>query len=216
MADAFTEDEARARYLDVMGEELGLSFYELWQDCVRLHLLWRDFESLFLGKPENYHVMNEAAPSFFANLRDLFWNAILLHLCRLTDHPGDGKRTKLSLKRLPELVSDQENRSQLTVLVERLGASITFARAARDNFIAHTDHERAIGRAKKDLPGGSPAQVKEAIAIIAEVMNFVDQRYAGVPTAFTASRRSGDAESLLYVVRAGLDAEEKEIASYSV
>jgi hypothetical protein len=59
-----TSDEARALYIEKMGEQLGARFDALWQEVALLHLRWAEFAKLFGTKPR-IDLLNQAAPSFF-------------------------------------------------------------------------------------------------------------------------------------------------------
>ncbi|MGH6863084.1 MAG: hypothetical protein ACRECN_02235, partial [Methylocella sp.] len=59
-----TAEEAKANYIEKMGEPLGTQFAALFQEVARLHMVWGEFAELFGDEPR-VMVLNQAAPAMF-------------------------------------------------------------------------------------------------------------------------------------------------------
>ena len=92
-----TADDSKAPYVVAMGERLGEQFHALWLDVTRLHIKWSQFVEIFGTAPEQIDLLNRTAPSFFRIVEDIFWQDIMLHLCRLTDSAKSLGKENLSI-----------------------------------------------------------------------------------------------------------------------
>lgn len=87
---------------------------------------------------------------------------------------------------------------------------VGFARDWRNRRIAHTDLALALGQGAQPLEAASRQNVGEALEAIAAVLNRLQVAFLNTyPIPFDQVRGgAGNAESLLYVIRDGLEAEE--------
>jgi hypothetical protein len=86
---------------------------------------------------------------------------ILIHICRLTDHPKKGEANRFSLLLLPKLVKDRRLADERQKLLEGILQKCEFARDWRNRQIAHSNYSLAInpdGKAES-LPGVSRQQI---------------------------------------------------------
>ncbi len=127
--------ETERYYVEQMGEPLGALFYALWQEVAWLNLKWQEYIELFGKKPSRVELLNKAAPLFFRIVQDALWYDILMHIARLTDPPKSRGKPNLTIRRLPELVGNQE----LDSLVEEAKEAAEFCRDWRHRRIAHRD-----------------------------------------------------------------------------
>jgi hypothetical protein len=84
MAIHRSSEEVLEHYVSDMGPNLGPVFHRLWNDCVWLHLKWREYRSVFGSSEERIELLNSAARGFFGIVQDVLWQDILLHICRFT------------------------------------------------------------------------------------------------------------------------------------
>ena len=56
----------------------------------------------------------------------------MLHIARLTDHPGSGDRKNLSVKQLPELVEEENLRKKIDCLICSANKATEFCRVWRN------------------------------------------------------------------------------------
>lgn len=201
-----TAPETKQYYIEQMGEPLGALFYALWQEVAWLHLKWQEYVELFGKKPSRVDLLNKAAPLFFRVVQDTLWDDILLHIAKLTDPPKSAGKPNLTIRRLPELVGNQE----LDSLVEKALEATEFCRDWRHRRIAHRDLDLALAQNAQPLAVASREKVREALAAIDGVLNWVEQHYTGGVTYFSpVVTPPGGAETLLYVIHDGLKAREQ-------
>lgn len=191
-----------------MGPEMGPVFYELYNEFAWLHLRWHQFTILFGTKPERIELVNAAAGLFFRLVQDSFWEDTLLHISRITDRPDTGGKLNLTIRHLPTLVTDQALGAELAVLVDDAVAKTEFARDWRNRRIAHSDLALAVKERARALAPASQRDVNVALEAIANVLNRLEQHYRKSTIHFEPLGDPGDAGSLLYVIRDGLEAEE--------
>ena len=200
-------EEIKVRYLENMGDGLGLQFNELWQDVARLHVKWHEFVELFGTKSTRVDLLNQAAPTFFRIVQDTLWEDIVLHIARLTDPPKSNSRTaNLSIRNLPDLVSGDDVKAKVEELVRVIKDKSEFCRDWRNRRIAHTDLALAIDDSAPRLLAASRLHVREALTAIVEALNEVARAHGDSSTHFDMPVGAGGALSLLYVIRDGLNA----------
>jgi hypothetical protein len=210
MSDNKTAEEAKQEYIEKMGEPLGMLFNELWQELAWLHMKWGEFLELYGKKPSRIKLLNEVAPSFFRLVQDSLWEDILLHIARLTDPPSSAGKPNLTIRRLPELIDDEETSLNVSLLIAEADNATEFCRDWRNRHIAHRDLDLALKRRVKPLESVSRQRVQEAMKAIDNVLDAVTRHFTNSTTAFDAGAISGGALSLLHRIADGLKAEERQ------
>jgi hypothetical protein len=211
----YTAEEVEQRYIDRMGQDLGETFYELFNECCSLHLNWKEYDALF-GKEESRVVLlNNAAAAFFRLVQDTLWENTLLRIARLTDAVrvgGGGGRETLTLLRLPQLV-DVAIRPDINGRVQALLARTAFARDWRHRHIAHNDLRLALDRRATPLTPASRRDVRESLQAIADVLNAIQTHYCeSAPVPYDVIGGLGDAETLLQVLGKAISDRDAEWA----
>src|SRR4051812_12920920 len=105
MGRNLSDDEARAESIAAMPPGLGELHYELYTELAWAYLRWNDFTELFADKGA-IDLLNATAPPFFADIQQTLWEAILLHLCRLTDPKISAGKATLTIQRLASTIPD--------------------------------------------------------------------------------------------------------------
>lgn len=215
MADTLSADEAKKRYVALMGDELGTLFSALWQEVAWLNHKWLDYVALFGTKQSRIDLMNQAAPAFFHMLNGTLWDDTLLHIARLTDPPDSGRgRTNLTIRRLAPLVTDATAREQVAELTDTAVEAAAFCRDWRNRRIAHRDLEHALDGSARPLKEGSRLKVKAALDGIGGALNAVSRHYQDSTTLFDLGAAPGGAESLLHVIDSGLKRESERMEAF--
>jgi hypothetical protein len=171
-----------------------------------LHWKWDEYRILF-GTPERVETLRAAAGLFFGIVQQALWENVLLHIARLVDRPQTGRKSNLTLQRLPRLV-DAAIKAQTEQLLDRCLEKTKFAVDWRHPYLAHLDLDLALALEKgaQPLAPASRTSVQEAIDAIAELLNSVDRHYRNVTVRYAPLTATGNAESLLYVLEEGLKA----------
>lgn len=216
MSRRLSAEEARQQYIAAMGEQGGKIFYALYSETALAYLHWRESKELFGTSTERVDLLNRGAGSFFALLQRTMREDVLLRLVRLTDGPRDrGGHQNLTIKRLPTLVVSEPAavKNEVNHLLAIAMRKTAFARGWRDRWIAHYD--LALAMRDENAAPLAPAtrrDIDEALAAISAALNRVQVAVLG-----TAPMRyeeiitdHGSAESLLYLIRDGLEAREAQ------
>jgi len=198
-----TASEAKAANVALMGEALGVVYSELWQEVAWIHNNWAHYQELFGTKSSRIDLLNAVAPSFFRTVQDSLFEAVLLHLARLTDPAQSFRKSNLSLLRLAELAADGGAGARVAELTGHAIQATEFARDWRNRKLAHRDLDLALGQSVIPLVPASRLAVKTALAAIVDVLNAVDAHYYDSTTIFDLPGGS-DSVGLLYAIRDGL------------
>jgi AbiU2 len=202
-----TSEETREQNIKAMGEELGIQYTQLWQETAQLNIMWKEFLELYGTKPGRIELLNRSAAAFFRMVQNGIWEAIVLHIARLTDPPhsqGRKDRPNLTLHNLPGLISDVTLKDKLRKLCDEANANTEFARDWRNRRIAHRDLDLALGGKAKPLPTVSIKHVQDALKSFDNIMNSIALPYMNSTTSFDHGITSNGAVELLYLLDDGL------------
>jgi hypothetical protein len=175
---------------------------------------WLEYVELFGTKSSRIDMLNEAAPMFFRMVQDEIWGMTLLNLARMTD-PALSMRRKdkpnLSIQGLPDLIQDAGLKDTVAKLVENALKETEFARDWRNRLVAHRDLSIALNTATTPLKDASRAQVKDALASFAAVLNALGQHFFKSETHFDETPRDNGAVALLYLLDEGLQSRKESL-----
>lgn len=200
-----TAEEVRQQHISVLGPELGTLFYYLYNQCAWLHVKWRQFVDLYGTDQERIDVLNQAASVFFRIAQGALFHDILLNLTRLTDRPVSINGQKnLTIQSLPALISDRAFRTEIKRLIKLAVASTEFARDWRNRFIAHRNFELVMNGGAEPISRASRDDIDAALQAVSRVIERVGGFYLKSELHLDLAGAPHDAESLLYVLRDGL------------
>ncbi len=208
MADQQTAREVESEHIAKLGPSLGPMFHELWNELAWLRVKWQEYYEMFGTKPERVELLNSATALFFRIVQDTLWESILLHLCRMTDPPKSMGLANLTLRALPEQISDLALRAEVGMLVDKAANATTFARDWRNRLLSHRDLALALNSGAQPLIPASTAQVSVALSAIHAVLNRISERLLDstlmndVITPFTG------AVTLMSLLRDGIEARD--------
>jgi hypothetical protein len=207
-----SEDETKARYVNVMGAELGEVFHQLKQEAAFLHLKWNEYVRLFGFSEERIKMLNRAAPGFFWMVERSWWDDLLLHLSRLTDTHNK----VLSVQRLAELV-DVGIKDEVGSRCDTLVKAAQFATDHRHRRLAHLNIKLALKKSVKPLKPTSRAAMEAAIAVLDDLLLFVERQFFEIErTYYDVLDVLGGADSLGDIVERGLRDRDQQFGSGSV
>jgi hypothetical protein len=144
-----TAEEAKANYIEKMGEPLGAQFAALFQEVASLHMVRGEFAELF-GEERHVTVLNQAAPAMFHIIGHALWELTLLEIARLTDPPKTGRKKNLTIQNLPELVKP-EVRADVQKLVHAALERSDVFRDRRNRQLVHLDLDLLTDQSTKPL-----------------------------------------------------------------
>ena len=198
--------EVQDEHLRVLGPDLGPVFHEIYVEVAWLYDKWREYRELFGTSPERIDLLQEAAGRFFGYVQTAIWEDVLLHISRLTDDPGSGKRTTLSVRRLPALIQDPALSTRVSALVTSAVDTSSFARDWRNRFLAHRDLSLAIDTGARELEPASRLLVQTAMDALSAIVVAVYEHHFSGGIDLRIPGGPGDALDLLRVIQDGLSA----------
>jgi AbiU2 len=182
---------------------------ELWQELAWVYRIWAKYVALFGTKESRVVLLNDAAPAFTRMVQDCLWDAVILHIARLTDPPKSAGKANLSVRALEAAVTDAVLKANLTAAVRQALHASEFCRDLRNRRLAHRDLDLALKVGAEPLKPASRLMVKEALSALTEVLNVLSRQYFESTTIFDLDVRvgggPGGALQLLYYVNLGLE-----------
>lgn len=205
MGSTNTPEESRNEAIQAMGEELGKIYHALSNELAWLYLKWNEYVVLYGTKPSRIDLMNRAAAGYFGSMEQIMREDILLHIARMTDRPGKGKNSNLTIHLLPALTRRDKNlHSRVNELIGIVKTKTEFAREWRHKRIAHRDLDRAISDKAVPLKSSSRAKIKEALNALSDVLNALNLSYSGSITGYEFIYNPSGSETLLRVLDDGV------------
>jgi hypothetical protein len=207
-----TGNELKQRNIDVMGEELGTQYTVLFQEFAALHLYWKEFLELFGTNEKRIDRLNQAAPNFFRMLKDQQFETNMLHLARLTDSSKSAGKMNLTVRNLPDLVSNDVLRQRLAELVEDVKRKTEFCRDWRHRQFAHRDLMLATqdGRATP-LASATKQHITIALRAVSDLLNEMERFYFRGACSFEDIAAHNGAATLLYILGFGVMGRERMV-----
>jgi len=203
--------EVKKEHINILGKDLGHVFHAIYIDYAWLHIKWEQYVELYGKNPERVKMLNKAAGLFFKVIQTSLWDDVLLHLARLTEAPGKGKKQRLTFKRLPILIEDDTIRKEIEKLVEQVVNSTEFARDWRNRRIAHRSLHLAISEKASSLTPVSRKKVKQALKDLTKIIQKMYEYYFNSTIQFGMLPEPNGAESLIYVIKEGIKVEEERL-----
>ena len=163
--------EVEEHHLRKLGPELGRAYHDLYNDYTYLRLKLKEFREL-LGTPQHVDLLNTTASLFFWCVQNIWWESLLLHLCRLTDAPSERRaRQTQTIQMLSSLIRcDPKLSTDVRRLATHARKTTEFARDWRNRRIAHHDGDA------RPLSEASLKQVEDALNAIHAVFAEIGRR----------------------------------------
>jgi len=208
MAISRTPDEMLQDYTAAMGPKLGPAFHRLYNDNAWLHMKWNEFLKLFVKSPAQMRDLNTAAPGFFHQVQEFWWDDMLLHIFRMTDKRTDVLSVYTLLKEAP---------APLKPIIESHIAVVKrateFATHARHNSIAHRNLNVALG--VTPLTIGSRNDIRAALKAIDDLLHVIEHHFLKTnPTNYDFLDNIGGVDSLLEIVERGLKSRDAQFGYF--
>lgn len=186
-------------------------FEEMKKEIQWLHVRWIFYRQLFESSPRRIDLLNESASLFFWLVEGLLIDEIQLCLCKLTDPATMGGKDNLSFNRLQIAVeSDDANfASGLKKTLDSILDKCEGSRTHRNKRISHLDLKTALRTAIKPLPPVTVQIIEDAINLMSNYMNTIEQHYYDRDTGYKDILMSGsDGESLVSLLKYSMRYEE--------
>lgn len=190
------------KYQKVLGKDMGTLHAHLTAEVLDLNYKWNEFVVLFGTNQERIDVLNKSANQFWANIHNVLFDDILLHIARLTDKDLTFKKKNLSVQGLLSISANKKFDSRLKKSIEKVVKDAKFCRDWRNRRIAHIDYEYRTND-KEKLARATRAKVSKCIKGIHDILNLVEKQFFDSEITSDAPSING-ALDLLFVIDDGL------------
>lgn len=205
-----TSDEMEKRNIATMGEALGKQYTVLFQEFAALNLYWKEFLELFGTNDKRIARLNQAAPGFFQMLQEQQFETNMSHLARLTDSPKSAGKENLTVRSLPDLVSDPGLKAELKKHVADVEQKTEFCRDWRNRRFAHHDLLLATqDNRAAPLEPATKEKIVAALQAISDTLNVMERFYYKGGCAFDVIAAHNGVNTLLHVLGFGIMARDK-------
>jgi AbiU2 len=126
-----------------------------------------------------------------------------------TDPAITAGKANLTIRALPDLITDAGLKAKVTALVSEALKETEFCRDWRNRLIAHNDLKVALEQPTTPIATASQAQVEKALNALANVLNALDGHYYRSETRFDMTPRHNGAFTMLYVLSQGIKARDE-------
>jgi AbiU2 len=166
--------------------------------------MWIHHSTLFEGSPLRRELLQEIAPTFFADLNALLIEHLILQICAMTDREESMGRKNLTVKFLiahSDFSSEPMVLAKLERLSDNMHAFSRKIRPARNRFIGHLDREKILQGASL---GGAPRKDWEQFWLdLQDFLEIIHKHYVNSVGHFYLSGISliSDADSLVKALK---------------
>lgn len=179
--------------------DLAVQFRPLFKDILWLGMKWHEYSVLF-GNMANYELLNRTAGYLFLIVQDTMWDDLLLHISRLVGPRLSRGKENLTIRRIPDLIENQELHGKVSQSIESCVAHCSFVKDHRNKRLAHYDLETAVENREEHLTGVSRMQIRQAVEMLQEIIRVVYAHYADTHFVFDTNLSSGNADSLVHAL----------------
>ena len=171
-----TSDPVRQKYQEKLGPKFGAVFKGLLDEWALGRMRTNEFRELF-SSVEDVGLLNAISDGgFISDVQHIFWDDLMLRLCRLTDRPETAGKENLTIQKLPDFCQEKALRCEVESLVKTAVEAAEFARPWRNKRISHADLARAITPNAKPMVPATLQQVEAAFDAVHSVLNTISGR----------------------------------------
>jgi hypothetical protein len=165
-------DEARADYVNKLGDEFGNSYYHAHAEWCDLWLTWKQFKNLFCRGAERVDLINRSGAGFFERVERFFLDSVFLAICRLSDPVKTMGKENLTVKVFLQFMDTDARRKELAALLGAVEKITEFARDWRNRAIGHNDLNLKLGAAEP-LKEALLSDIENAIDALFQVFKYI-------------------------------------------
>jgi len=153
---------------------------------------------------------HDTEKSVFYVIEDVLFREVMLSLCKLTDPAStrtrNGNSDNLSLKQLQQRVEASEPHLAVSLekLLTQLDDKCEDIREWRNKRLAHSDLLTEMQNGAPPLPGISKQMIEEALALVREYMNMIENHYRNTTVAYDIFMMNKDTDTLVSILIDGL------------
>ena len=149
-------------------------------------------------------------------LQEQLFEANMSHLARLTDSPVSVGKANLTVRSLPDLVSDQGLKDRLVALVDDVRQKTKFCRDWRNRRFAHHDLLLATRDAQaKQLEDATKEKFAAALRALSDLLNAMERFYYKSFCSFEDTAAHNGAVTLLFYLGFGIRGREQMMERFN-
>lgn len=134
-----TPQELEESAIKTFGNELGLTYYYLYNQIGFLKIKWSEYKKLYLVSKEQIDFLNSYAPFYFSVNQKIYFNDILLHIVKLTDKEKTLGHDNLSIEKLKSLIPNGKDNTEVKKAITDSLSQVKFFKEWRNKYLAHFD-----------------------------------------------------------------------------
>ena len=119
---------------------------KLWKILLMSYHTLNEFDEVFPNNPKQIELLNKAAPSFFAHVREMYFNSLFLSISKFFDPIEQFGHKNLSIYILLELADNlhYNKKNEVETKIESIKNNITHIIEYRRKYLAHLDFDFAF------------------------------------------------------------------------
>lgn len=171
-----TSAEIEQSYIRDLGQEFGQLFYHAHAEWCRISVIWHQFENLFGRNKERVKLLNDTGGQFFAYVDELFFEATVLGICRLTDPKKSVGKENLTVLRFTDFMDTPVRTKKMESLIDIVKKNTEFHRDWRNRHIVHNDIALKLKAAKALIPATRNG-MRDAIDSLYAVFQYINLEF---------------------------------------
>lgn len=210
-----TEDDLKAEWKAVLGQEKGAYYHHFWHQLHHLHMVWRELRTMLDQKQEALGVVNATIPHFWSVAANSMWKEVIVGVCGYSDSVPNDRTRKPDSVSFPFWLEDHtsnltdDQKKELATVVSKYKSGLAPLRHARDKYLGHWNAEEWF---TKNPPQIRPEFVERTLNDITAVLNLIETQnglspwtYGGGPSPM------GGAENLMTCLREVISAWDEKV-----
>lgn len=158
-----------------MNNDIEKYIMALFQRLSKITLLLEQCRQLYPNK-ETVSLLNETAGLFFNIVQEQFIDAILLGISKIIDNNQTCGHPNLTIRALPQMIADEELRSEVKELCNIAIEKSSFIKDHRNKRIAHFDELFHLDMGSMELESATFKKVEISLDAIYSVLNLVSNK----------------------------------------
>jgi len=193
-------------YNENIPEEIREIYMWLCQDLASLFVMWNFYLGLF-GNKEDLDILTDCARGSFKIIEEALRTSMVMAICRLNDPSFKYNNQNLSFERLVNKCQDVPEIHKLYTEFKKACKPFEIYRNKR---YGHRDLSVVLDYEKDILKGIEKNQVEEVLSLANRIISSVAQFYTYTDFYFSGPI-IGDAKSLLFWLKKGLDCQKAKL-----
>ena len=183
-----------------MPPDLAVQFLPLFQEVFWLGAKWTEYRTLYGSGKETVDLLNRTAGYLFLIVQDTLWDDLLLHISRLTGPVRTLGKDNLTIRRLPELIDNEELSRDVAQRIDSCVTQASYASDHRNKRLAHHDLAMAVSDGASELTGVSRLKIGQTVEALQDIIHVVYAHYTNTHFIFDTNLQSHNSDALIHAL----------------